>query len=98
MKKRSAIKTDLFADQHHNHMLFKLGDPLTEIEACIDFASLAAEVNHIAQSQLYRNRVQRKGKRNKPLSEAQQGRNHRIAKTRARVDMRLRRLSRWVEN
>jgi IS5 family transposase len=34
----------------------------------------------------YRNRIQRKGHRNKPLSEAQQGRNHRIAKTRARVE------------
>jgi IS5 family transposase len=34
----------------------------------------------------YRNRIQRRGHRNKPLSEAQQGRNHRIAKTRARVE------------
>ena len=34
----------------------------------------------------YRNRIQRKGHRNKPLSETQQGRNHRIAKTRARVE------------
>jgi IS5 family transposase len=34
----------------------------------------------------YQNRIQRKGKRNKPLSETQQGRNHRIAKTRARVE------------
>ncbi len=34
----------------------------------------------------YRNRRQRKGHRNKPLSETQQGRNHRIAKTRTRVE------------
>lgn len=34
----------------------------------------------------FRNQIQRKGKRNKPLSECQQGRNHRIAKTRARVE------------
>lgn len=34
----------------------------------------------------YRNRIQRKGHRNKPLSEAQQRRNHGIAKTRARVE------------
>jgi IS5 family transposase len=34
----------------------------------------------------YRNRIQRKGNRNKPLSEAQQRRNQRIAKTRARVE------------
>jgi IS5 family transposase len=48
MKKRSAIKTDLFADQHHKEKLDKLGDPLTEIEACIDFAALAAEVDRVA--------------------------------------------------
>ena len=34
----------------------------------------------------FRNQIQRKGKRNKPLSECQQRRNHRIAKTRARVE------------
>lgn len=48
MKKRSAIKTDLFADQHHKQTLDKLGDPLTEIEACIGFAALAAEVDRMA--------------------------------------------------
>ncbi len=48
MKKRSAIKTDLFADQHHKQTLDKLGDPLTEIESCIDFAALAAEIDRIA--------------------------------------------------
>ena len=34
----------------------------------------------------YRNQIQRKGKRNKPLSECQQQRNKRIARTRARVE------------
>lgn len=34
----------------------------------------------------YRNQIQRKGQRNKPLSECQFRRNHRIAKTRARVE------------
>jgi IS5 family transposase len=48
MKKRSAIKTDLFADRHHKQTLDKLGDPLTEIESCIDFVALAADVDHIA--------------------------------------------------
>jgi transposase, IS5 family len=48
MKRRSAIKTDLFADQHHKQILDKLGDPLTEIEACIDFTALVAEVDRIA--------------------------------------------------
>jgi hypothetical protein len=48
MKKRSAIKTDLFAEQHHREKIDTLGDPLTEIEAAIDFAALAAEVDRIA--------------------------------------------------
>jgi IS5 family transposase len=48
MKKRRAIKTDLFADQHHKQTLDKLGDPLTEIEVCIDFVALGAEVDRIA--------------------------------------------------
>ncbi len=48
MKRRSAIKTDLFADQQHKRTLDKLGDPLTEIEASIDFVALAAEVDRIA--------------------------------------------------
>lgn len=34
----------------------------------------------------FRNQIQRKGKRNKPLSECQQRRNKRITKTRARVE------------
>lgn len=34
----------------------------------------------------FRNRIQRKGKRNKPLAECRQGRNKRLAKTRARVE------------
>jgi IS5 family transposase len=33
----------------------------------------------------FRNQIQRKGRRNKPLSECQQRRNKRIAKARARV-------------
>lgn len=48
MKKRSAIKTDLFADTHHREKLDKPGGPLMAIEACIDFAALAAEVDRIA--------------------------------------------------
>lgn len=48
MNKRSAIKTDLFADCQHREKLDKLGDPLAEIEAAIDFAALASEVDRIA--------------------------------------------------
>jgi hypothetical protein len=47
-KKRSAIKTDLFAEQHHGEKIDSLGDPLTESEAAIDFAVLAVEVDRIA--------------------------------------------------
>jgi len=45
MKQRSAIKNDLFADEHHRQKIETLGDPLTEIESYIDFAALAAEVD-----------------------------------------------------
>ena len=48
MKPRSAIKTDLFADDHHRKKIDTLGDPLAEIESYIDFATLAAEVDRIA--------------------------------------------------
>lgn len=48
MKKRSAIKNDLFAGEHHRQTLDRLGDPLADIERHIDFAALAAEVDLVA--------------------------------------------------
>ena len=48
MKLRNAIKTDLFAAETHRRKIDSLGDPLVEIESCIDFAALAAEVDRIA--------------------------------------------------
>lgn len=48
MKPRSAIKTDLFAAEAHRRKIDALGDPLAEIEACIDFSALAAEVDRVA--------------------------------------------------
>ena len=48
MKPRSAIKTDLFADEHHRKKIDTLGDPLAEIESYIDFAALAAEIDRVA--------------------------------------------------
>ena len=48
MKPRSAIKTDLFAFDHHRKKIDTLGDPLAEIESYIDFVALAAEVDRIA--------------------------------------------------
>lgn len=44
MKRRSAIKDDLFAAEHRREKIDRLGDPLVEIEAHIDFGSLAAKV------------------------------------------------------
>jgi hypothetical protein len=38
MKPRSAIKTDLFANEHHRQKIDALGDPLSEIDSHIDFA------------------------------------------------------------
>ena len=48
MKKRTAIKTDLFADEHHRKKIHTLVDPLAEIESYIDFAALAVEVDRLA--------------------------------------------------
>jgi hypothetical protein len=44
MKKRCAIKADLFAEQHHLEKIDTLGDPLTDTESAIDLAAPAAEV------------------------------------------------------
>jgi transposase, IS5 family len=48
MKRKSAIKTDLFATDAHRRKIDSLGDPLVEIESCIDFAALAGEVDRVA--------------------------------------------------
>jgi hypothetical protein len=48
MKPRNAIKTDLFADEHHRQKIDALRDPLSEIDSHIDFSALAAEIDRIA--------------------------------------------------
>ncbi len=48
MKKRGAIKTDLFAAHEHRAKIDRLGDPLAQIASRIDFAALAAEVDRVA--------------------------------------------------
>jgi IS5 family transposase len=48
MKRRTAIKMDLFATDAHRRKIDTLGDPLVEIESCIDFAALAGEVDRVA--------------------------------------------------
>lgn len=48
MKPHSAIKADLFAEEHHRERIDSMGDPLAEIESHIDFSALAAEVDRVA--------------------------------------------------
>lgn len=45
MKRRSAIKTDLFAADHHREKINAVGDPLMRIEKHIDFVALAQRVD-----------------------------------------------------
>ena len=51
MKKRSAIKNDLFAPQLREDQIDHLGDPLAGIESCIDFKALAMAVDQVAPRQ-----------------------------------------------
>jgi len=48
MKRRTAVKTDLFAADAHRRKIDTLGDPLVEIGSCIDFAALATKVDLVA--------------------------------------------------
>ena len=48
MKKRTAIKTDLFADDQHSRKIDALGNPLAQIESYIDFVTLTEEVDRVA--------------------------------------------------
>lgn len=48
MKRRSAIKTDLFAADRHRKKIDDLGDPLQRIGRHIDFAALAQCVDDVA--------------------------------------------------
>lgn len=48
MKKKSAIKHDPSAQQKRESQIDKLGDPLSEIAAFIDFKALAARVDEVA--------------------------------------------------
>ena len=48
MKPRNAIKNDLFAADHHQQKIDRLGDPLAQIEKHIHFTALAAEVDRVA--------------------------------------------------
>ena len=51
MRKRSALRPDLFAGQRRESKLDRLGDPLIALNKYIDFAALAAEVDRVAPRQ-----------------------------------------------
>ena len=71
-------------DSQHFDKVFDASNTSREVYADRGYPSEAREA-WLKENGL-RNQIQRKGKRNKPLSETQQRRNQRIAKTRARVE------------
>lgn len=80
------IKTDT-ASVHDSQHFDAVLDPANTSKAMYGdkgYASTEREAKLKAEG--YRNHIQRKGHRNKPLSERQKQRNRRIAKTRARVE------------
>ncbi|OYY52225.1 MAG: IS5/IS1182 family transposase [Halothiobacillus sp. 28-55-5] len=80
------IVTDTASTHDSQHFEAVIDPANTNREVYADRGYPSAEREAWLKANGYRNRIQRKGHRNKPLSEAQQGRNHRIAKTRARVE------------
>lgn len=80
------IFTDTASTHDGQHFEAVIDPANTSREVYADQGYPSEEREAWLQANGYRNRIQRKGHRNKPLSEAQQGRNHRIAKTRARVE------------
>jgi len=80
------IETDTASthDSQHFDNVFDAGNTSRDVYADRGYPSEAREA--WLKEKGFRNQIQRKGKRNKPLSECQQRRNQRIAKTRARVE------------
>jgi IS5 family transposase len=80
------IETDTASthDSQHFDNVFDTANTNRDVYADRGYPSECREV--WLKEKGYRNQIQRKGKRNKPLSDCQQRRNHRIAKTRARVE------------
>jgi IS5 family transposase len=71
-------------DSQHFDAVLDRGNTSRDIYADRGYPSQEREIQLKVAG--YRNHIQRKGQRNQPLSECQQRRNHRIAKTRARVE------------
>ena len=80
------IETDTASthDSQHFDNVFDANNTSRDVYADRGYPSEAREA--WLKNQGFRNQIQRKGKRNKPLSECQQRRNRRIAKTRVRVE------------
>ncbi|AUH49359.1 IS5/IS1182 family transposase [Chromobacterium sp. ATCC 53434] len=80
------FKTDTASthDSQHFDNVFDTSNTSRDVYADRGYPSEARGAQ-LAQDR-FRNRIQRKGHANKPLSECQQQRNHRIAKVRARVE------------
>ena len=70
-------------DSNHFHNL--MDDFNTSVDVYADRGYPSKARSQWLKDNVYRNQMQRKGQANKLLSEAQQRRNHRIAKIRARV-------------
>lgn len=80
------IETDTASthDSQHFDNVFDPGNTSHDVYADRGYPSEKREA--WLKNNGFRNQIQRKGKRNRPLSECQQQRNRRIAKTRARVE------------
>lgn len=80
------IYTDTASTHDSQHFDGLLDEDNTSRDVYADKAYPSAERSAKLKEAGYRNHIQRKGKRGKPLSDCQQRRNHRIAKKRARVE------------
>ena len=80
------LETDTASIHDSQHFDTVLDAANTSRDVYADKGYPSAEREAKLKSAGYRNHIQRKGQRNQPLSECQQRRNRRIAKTRARVE------------
>ena len=80
------LVTDTAAVHDSQHFEAVLDDWNTSAEVYADRGYPSQEREEPLKAQGYRSRIQRKGRRNRPLSECQQRRNQNIAKVRARVE------------
>jgi hypothetical protein len=80
------IVTDTAYTHDSQHFAAVMDPANTSRDVYADWGYPSEEREAWLKANGYRNRIQRRGHRNKLLSEAQQGQNHRIAKTRARVE------------